>query len=212
MARLSQRAQLLAWLARPRQRVGPPGACRAVTVAGAVAQSWIEIVGATSLGLRPLAARERDHPRCGLAREVEHLQFELRRWDGRIGPWGEHFGKGRGQVKSLDDTEPLRSRNEVEVAKRLRTVRDHGFWFSGFSTKHVPDIWRPWVRECSQSTLPDWLARLDRELRAKIPSKAGGMPDVVAWNDRESLRSLRGVQRTQGILHGGAGGLGLGRP
>ena len=30
------------------------------------------------------------------------------------GPWHEHFGKGRGQVRSLDGTEPLRSCNEIE--------------------------------------------------------------------------------------------------
>ena len=100
------------------------------------------------------------------------------RWDGPRGPWSEHFGKGRGQLKSLDGTEPLRSCNEIEVAKRLRMVRDHAFWFSGFGTKHVPELWRPWLYV--RSALPDWLAALDETVRAKIASKAGGMPDVVA--------------------------------
>jgi hypothetical protein len=121
--------------------------------------------------------------------EVEHLQFEFQRWDGPIGAWHEHFGKGRGQVRSLDGTEPLRSCNEIEVAKRLRTVRDHAFWFSGFGARHIPEIWRPWLRQSSQSALPDWLASLNVAIRAKITFPSGGMPDVVAWNDRRSHRS-----------------------
>jgi hypothetical protein len=127
--------------------------------------------------------------------EVEHLQFEFQRWDGPIGAWHEHFGKGRGQVRSLDGTEPLRSCNEIEVAKRLRTVRDHAFWFSGFGARHIPEIWRPWLRQSSQSALPDWLASLNVAIRAKITFPSGGMPDVVAWNDRQSLRSAIFVER-----------------
>jgi len=73
-------------------------------------------------------------------------------------------------------------------------VRDHAFWFSGFGTTDIPEIWRPWLRECSQSAMPDWLASLDETIRAKIASKAGGMPDVVAWNDRQSLRSALFVE------------------
>src|SRR5262245_60708536 len=150
------------------------------------------IVGATSLGLRPFAANKRKQPRFAPAREIVHLRFDFVRWDGPIGPWNEHFGKGRGQVKSLDGTEPLRTCNEVAVGKRLRMVRDHAFWFSGFGTKQVPEIWRPWVR--ARSAMPDWLTALDETIRGKIPSKAGGMPDVVAWNDRESPRSALFVQ------------------
>ena len=150
------------------------------------------IVGAASLGSRPFAASKRKRPRFAPPREIAHLQFDFVRWDGPIGPWNEHFGKGRGQVKSLDGTEPPRSCNEIEVAKRLRTVRDHAFWFSGFGTKHVPEIWRPWLH--ARSELPAWLAELDETIRAKIASKAGGMPDVVAWNDRQSLRSALFVE------------------
>jgi hypothetical protein len=163
-------------------------------VAAAVAENWIGMVGATSLGLRPFAAAEREHCHFAPPQAVEHLQFEFQRWDGPVGSWQEHFGKGRGQVKSLDGTEPLRSCNEIEVAKRLGMVRDHAFWFSGFGMQHVPAIWRPWVRECSQSAMPDWLATLNRTIRAKIPSRAGGMPDVVAWNDRQCLRSALFVE------------------
>jgi hypothetical protein len=159
------------------------------SVAAAVTARWIGIVGATSLGFRPFAASKRHEPRLAPPPEIEHLEFEFQRWDGPIGPWHEHFRKGRGQVRSLNGTEPLRSCNEIEVAKRLRMVRDHAFWFSGFGTKHIPTIWRPWLRENSQSAMPDWLASLNEAIRAKTTSRAGGMPDVVAWNDRQSLRS-----------------------
>jgi hypothetical protein len=95
----------------------------AATVAAAVAEEWTRTVVATSLGVRPFAARKRDQPRFAPPREIQHLQFEFQRWDGPIGPWHEHFGNGRGQVISLDGTEPLRSCNEIEVAKHLRMVR-----------------------------------------------------------------------------------------
>jgi hypothetical protein len=68
-------------------------------------------------------------------------------------------------------------------------VRDHAFWFSGYGTKHIPTIWRLWLREDSQSTMPDWLASLNEAIRSKIASRSGGMPEIVAWNDRRSLRS-----------------------
>ncbi|MBK5115812.1 MAG: VRR-NUC domain-containing protein [Thermoleophilia bacterium] len=116
------------------------------------------------------------------------MQFEFRQWDGPIGPWAEHFGKGRGQVHSLDGTEPLRSCNEVEVAKRLRAVRDHAFWFSGYNPSKVPEIWRPWVRSLD-ADVPDWLTSLDARIRDQIRSAGGGMPDVIAWNDLEPLGS-----------------------
>ena len=79
------------------------------------------------------------------------VRFPFRPWDGPVGPWAEHYGKGRGQVHSLDGTEPFRSCNEVEVAKRLSRVRDNSFWFSGYSP-HVPEIWRPWVRTLNGHT------------------------------------------------------------
>lgn len=136
-----------------------------------------------------MAARSpRKHPAYGPPSAIEHLEFAFRRWNGPIGDWGEHFGKGRGQVHSLDGVEPLRSCNEVEVAKRLRKVREHAFWFSGYNIHRVPAIWRPWVRSVSTGA-PAWLARLDAVIRGVVASPQGGMPDVVAWNDREGLSS-----------------------
>jgi hypothetical protein len=119
---------------------------------------------------------------------VQHIEFDFRRWDGPIGGWSEHFGKGRGQVYSLDGTEPLRSCNEVEVAKRLRRARDHAYWFSAYSPTRVPGIWQPWMRALGGDT-PVWLVSLDTLIRERISSRQGGMPDVVAWSDTDPLQS-----------------------
>ena len=91
-------------------------------------------------------------------------------------------------MHSLDATAPLRSCNEVEAAKRLRKARDHAFWFSGYNPAVIPEVWRPWVRSL-QGEAPEWLVSLDLRIRQRIRSRKGGMPDVLAWNDVEPLRS-----------------------
>jgi hypothetical protein len=150
---------------------------------------WIETVGALSLGLRPLSAKRRKAEPYADASEVQHVQFPFRQWEREVGPWREHFGKGRGQVHSLDGREPLRSCNEVEVAKALRKVRDRAYWFSGYRVDLVPGIWRPWVRSLGEDDVPDWLGSLDAKIRQQIRSGRGGMPDVVAWNEFEPTTS-----------------------
>jgi len=42
--------------------------------------------------------------------------------------------------------------------------------------------------------LPPWLDHLDTAIRGRIRAKKGGMPDVVAWNDEEPLRSALFVE------------------
>jgi hypothetical protein len=148
---------------------------------------WIETIGARPIGERPLAAKRRKSPEYGPRSTVAHIEFDFRRWDGRIGEWSEHFGKGRGQVHSLDGGEPLRSCQEVEVARRLRAARDHAFWFSAYKPELVPAIWQPWVRTLGDA--PDWLVSLDTSIRQQISSRKGGMPDVVAWNDHDPFTS-----------------------
>jgi len=150
---------------------------------------WIATLGAQSLGERKVAARRpRTTRELGPPSAVEFIQFPFRRWDGPIGEWREHFGKGGGQVYSLDGGKPRRSCNEVEVARRLRIIRDEAFWFSEYNPTSVPSIWQPWVRSLRGQS-PTWLAALDAAVRMHVLSKRGGMPDVVAWNDEEPLRS-----------------------
>jgi hypothetical protein len=91
-------------------------------------------------------------------------------------------------VYSLDATEPLRSCNEVEVAKRVRVIRDHAYWFSAYDSTCMPAIWRPWVRTLATGA-PDWLRAVDVTIRERISSRPGGMPDVVGWNDADSIAS-----------------------
>ena len=55
--------------------------------------------------------------------------------------------------------------------------------------KHIPTIWRPWLRENSQSAMPDWLASLNVAIRAKITSSRRRHARRRRWNDRQSLRS-----------------------
>jgi VRR-NUC domain len=136
------------------------------TVLAVQDMDWIEIVGARPIGERRLSATARKQPKYGPASAVAHIEFALRRWDGPVGDWSEHFGKRRGQVHSLDGTAPLRSCQEVEVAKRLRKVRDRAYWFSAYAPARVPATWRQ-----------------------RISSPKGGMPDVVAWNDGDPLGS-----------------------
>jgi|GEM_PF-1327064 len=148
---------------------------------------WASNRGAKSLGRLPFATKNRKYRRKIAVQKAAHFQLPFRRWDGRIGPWKEHFGKGRGQVYSLDGSRPNRICNEIEVAKILRGVRDRAFWFSAFNTAKMPEIWRPWVR--SMDELPPWLENLDSAIRQIIRAPAGGMPDVVAWNKKSPLLS-----------------------
>jgi hypothetical protein len=119
-----------------------------------------------------------------LPSSVEHVEFPYRRWDGPVGAWSEHFGKGRGQVHSLDGAAPLRSCNEVEVGKRLRDARQHAYWFSGYNVARVPEIWRPWVRSLNADA-PGWLSQLNSAIRGVISSRRGRMPDETVLEAQE---------------------------
>jgi len=175
--------------ARSTRRPVPPVVTRQADTVRAPLDTadWIKAIGARSLGKRPFAARRRRLPALAPAHQVEHVEFPFKRWDGAVGEWREHFGKGRGQVYSLDGRPPLRSCNEIEVAKVLRSVRDYAFWFSGYPGA-IPKPWRQWVQTFGADS-PSWLASLDREVRLRIHSKRGGMPDVVAWNEDDPLAS-----------------------
>jgi hypothetical protein len=153
---------------------------------------WAIEHGGDILGRHPFEAVGRKQRRLADPRKVEHVQLPFRQWDGHIGPWKEHFGKGRAQVYPLLGSKPKWSCNEVEVAKILQQIRDHAFWFSAFNTAKMPKIWRPWVR--SMDELPIWLAELDSAIRVKTTSRYGGVPDVVAWNEDHPLRSALFVE------------------
>jgi lactoylglutathione lyase len=154
---------------------------------------WIDRIGARSLGAHPIAARKRKRPASRPPLLVEHMTFDFRPWDGPAGSFRDDFGKGLGQVYSLDGAEPVRSCNEVEVAKKLQAIRQHAYWFSQFQPTLVPEIWRPWVRSLRVDA-PAWLAAMDRSLRRHMAAPLGGMPDVVAWDDADPMHSALFVE------------------
>ena len=153
---------------------------------------WATEYGAELLGRNPFAAVKRKHRRHAAPHKVEHFKLPFRQWGGRIKrSMKEDLRKGRGQVYPLDGRKPIRSCNEIEVAKILRHFRDHAFWVSTFSSVK-PEIWRPWMLSISE--LPNWLKNLDSAIRERINSPAGGLPDVVAWNDDHPSHSALFVE------------------
>lgn len=84
---------------------------------------WLDALGPGRKERRPLEAKGRRHERRGPHPPVWHVEILYRQWDGPRLPWSEDFGKASGQVYSLDGKEPIRSCNEVEVAKLLGSVR-----------------------------------------------------------------------------------------
>jgi hypothetical protein len=87
-------------------------------------------------------------------------------------------------------TEPLRSCNEIEIAKILRRVREHAFWVTAFDAKRLPSMWRDWVLPIRNVPL----RRIDDAARERVGSRRGGIPDVVAWNTNDSKRSALFVE------------------
>lgn len=148
---------------------------------------WWGGVPGTTVRVLPFVARSRSSEQVRNTPQIRHVEIPYRRWDGPIGPWAEHFGKGRQQVYPLDGGPPERSCNEVEVAKLLRKVRDEAFWVSSYNPTMIPQLWRPWV--IAPKEMPDWLKEFDHSLRRSMVSPRGGIPDVVAWDDVGSLES-----------------------
>ena len=156
------------------------------------APGWLRALGSGSKAQRPLVARARKQERREAPPLVWHVEIRYRQWDGPRLPWSEDFGKASGQVYSLDGADPVRSCNEVEVAKLLRTVRPEAYWVSGFAASRIPELWRPWV--LAPAEVPVWLREFDRRLRPRISAPTGGMPDVVAWAPDRGLDSLLFVE------------------
>jgi hypothetical protein len=148
--------------------------------------------GARVLGYVAVVVKKRTYPRLGTPRSVAHVRLPYLRWDGDVGPWSDHFGKGHAQVRSLDGSPPLRSCNEVEVTKILRRQREHAFWVTAFPPTRVPEIWRDWVLPFAH--VPPWLRRIDDAARKYMAAPRGGIPDVVAWNTSDPKKSALFVE------------------
>jgi hypothetical protein len=153
---------------------------------------WLEALPTGRKELRPFTAFQRKRERLGQPPRVWHVEVRYRQCDGPRLPWSEDFGKGSGQVYSLDGERPQRSCNEVEVAKLLRAVRPEAYWISGFAPSQIPDLWRPWVLGPTEA--PTWLREFDWRLRPRIYAPKAGMPDVVAWDPEQGLESFLFVE------------------
>lgn len=140
----------------------------------------------------PFLAGSRKIPARTPAPNVLHFSIRYKQWDGPPLPFAEDFGKKGKQVYSREGDEPVRSCNEIEVAKRLRRIRDHAFWISSYSPSQIPTLWRPWAR--GPKELPGWLLTLDSNIRAITHRLTGGIPDVVAWNNGDSANSALFVE------------------
>jgi hypothetical protein len=144
------------------------------------ADGWIDALGPGRRTVVPFEARKSKTTRRVPPAGISQIEITYRGCDGPIGPWREHFGKGRGQVYPLDGMPPEPSCNEIEVVKLLRRVKQEAFWVSCYSPSLIPPAWRPWVLAFQE--MPPWLKELDRPIRRQIASKNGGIPDVVAWD------------------------------
>lgn len=140
---------------------------------------WLKALPGTKYEA-PFAAPERIRDSLSPSPVVVHVEISYRQWDGPIGQWAEHFGKGRQQVYPLVGTDPIRSCNEVEIAKLLRAAGRSAYWVSCYNPSKVPDIWRPYT--LAPEAMPDWLQQIDGKIRARTGHPKGGIPDVVSWD------------------------------
>lgn len=137
--------------------------------------------------LLSFVARKRERPARTPPPVIVQYHIYYRQWDGPPLPFAEDFGKKMGQVYSRDEGPPIRSCNEVEVAKRLRLSWNNAFWISSYNPSQIPSLWRPWTR--SPREVPEWLSEIDDQIRRLTGRATGGTPDVVAWNDTASSES-----------------------
>src|ERR671910_314166 len=74
----------------------------------------------------------------GLPAEVNaFVEMRYKQWAGPDGVWHDSMGKGKKCVYPLDEKEPFRSCNEIEVAKLLRSGLGYKAFF--LTTFWIPD-------------------------------------------------------------------------
>lgn len=156
------------------------------------APSWLNALNGRSFAPVDFRAAKRRIARPAPPPILPEVPIVFRQWDGPVGAWEEHFGKGRKQVYPLDGGPPERSCAEVEVAKLLRSLRAKAYWISSFVSKPIPSLWREWGIPLGER--PAWLSDFDVILRRSFGAPSGGTPDVVAWNPVDPLVSALFVE------------------
>jgi hypothetical protein len=152
-------------------------------------QNWLGGIAGASPTFSPFEAKKRKRDALVAPPILPHVVLPLRQWDGEVGPWEDHFGKGRKQAYPLVGVEPMPSCIEVEVVKLLRRCCQHAFWVSCFNAEKLPSRWRPYALALQE--LPRWLSDIDGEIRTRIASASGGVPDAVGWNEDSPKQSAR---------------------
>jgi hypothetical protein len=142
---------------------------------------WLSEIATATPTFAAFEAKKRKRAAHASPPILPHIVVPLLQWDGEVGPWEDHFGKGRKQCYPLTGVEPMPSCIEVEVVKQLRRHCQHAFWVSCFNADKLPTRWRPYALALRE--LPPWLREIDRDIRTRIASASGGVPDAVGWND-----------------------------
>jgi hypothetical protein len=155
-------------------------------------QTWLARLGGGFPTPTLFEAARRKHPASSPPPTLQQIVLRLRQWDGDVGPWEDHFGKGRKQCYPLNGSEPLPSCAEVEVVKLLRGSCQHAFWVSCFNAEKLPPRWRPYALAFRE--LPVWLKEIDQDIRSRISSEVGGVPDAVGWNEDDPRTSARFIE------------------
>ena len=154
--------------------------------------SWLRTLSSAEPVFTAFAAQKRKRPPIGTPPSIPNVVLALRQWDGEVGPWEEHFGKGRKQAYPTIGSDPYPSCAEVEVVKLLRGTCKQAYWVSCFNAEKLPARWRPYALAFRE--LPAWLRSVDDDIRTRIQSAAGGIPDAVGWDEEDPKASARFVE------------------
>jgi hypothetical protein len=120
---------------------------------------------------------------CSIGTRVTAYVFELELtpFEGPIGPWREHFGKGKNQVRSPQGES---SCAEAEIVRLLRARGWNAAWLEDWASTSIPANWKWAVME--ERELPSGIRlRHDRirERSREVTGQRAGCWDVIAWKD-----------------------------
>jgi hypothetical protein len=106
---------------------GPSSAWRASAV---TERNWVMDIATASPTFASFAAKRRRRAALAPPPTLPHVVLPLRQWDRYVGPWKNHFGKGRKQAYPLFGVEPKPNCAEVGVVQLVRRYCQHAFWVS----------------------------------------------------------------------------------
>jgi hypothetical protein len=108
---------------------------------------------------------------------VFELEFDL--FEGPVGHWREHYGKGKGRVESPTGEA---SCAEAELVRILREGDWHAGWLEDYQTASIPQEWQ-WAL-VNETDLPPNVSERHKRIREELLARfglRGGCWDVIAW-------------------------------